>query len=397
MLHLFQTILLLGSIQGLILASILLKYGKRRTVNSYLTFLIITISVQTILVGYGDNKLFKLYPHLSMISRVIPFFFAPLLYLYVKKVVSAKTQKTFDDLLHFLPALVYFLYLLVCFILTAHINRKIPMYNEFVAEPIYFDELKLLQALIYYFLCLKKLKKFKTMVRNHSSANEYRSLKWLDQLMYYFIFLLVVALLLINLNREPLRFQNDPIVYFYLLTSIGIYCIAYIVLRNPRVLGIGPRYNTDWLLNESLLYQGQVNSGHETPQAEQGHSSVKYANSSLSNQISEVYLQQLILCMEQEKPYLKNSLTLQDLSSLSNIPHHFLSQIINENLSKNFYDFVNSYRVEEAKRLLLSEAFENYTIISIGFEAGFNSKTTFYTVFKKVTGYTPSEFAKKYR
>jgi len=61
-------------------------------------------------------------------------------------------------------------------------------------------------------------------------------------------------------------------------------------------------------------------------------------------------------------------------------------------LKKSFYDVINSYRVEEAKRLLLDEKNRNYTILSVGFEAGFNSKTTFNPVFKKFTGVTPTEY-----
>jgi AraC-like DNA-binding protein len=69
-----------------------------------------------------------------------------------------------------------------------------------------------------------------------------------------------------------------------------------------------------------------------------------------------------------------------------------VSQAINDGMKKNFYDLVNSYRVEEAKRLLMDEKNNNFTILSVGFEAGFNSKTTFNTVFKKFTGLTPTEF-----
>jgi AraC-like DNA-binding protein len=72
-----------------------------------------------------------------------------------------------------------------------------------------------------------------------------------------------------------------------------------------------------------------------------------------------------------------------------------VSQAINEGLKKNFYDLVNNYRVQEAKRLLLHPKNVNYTVLSIGFEAGFNSKTTFNTVFKKFTGMTPTEYKER--
>ena len=61
-------------------------------------------------------------------------------------------------------------------------------------------------------------------------------------------------------------------------------------------------------------------------------------------------------------------------------------------MNKNFYDLINGYRVDEAKRLLVNPENKNYTILSVGFEAGFNSKTTFNTVFKKFTGLTPTDF-----
>jgi YesN/AraC family two-component response regulator len=96
--------------------------------------------------------------------------------------------------------------------------------------------------------------------------------------------------------------------------------------------------------------------------------------------------------MEVSKPYLQSELTLQDLADMLAIPSYQVTQSINEGLSKNFYDLVNGYRVEEAKRLLADPASRNSKILTVGMDAGFNSKTTFNTVFKKFTGLTPSEY-----
>jgi YesN/AraC family two-component response regulator len=103
----------------------------------------------------------------------------------------------------------------------------------------------------------------------------------------------------------------------------------------------------------------------------------------------------LIQLMEKDKLYQEHELTLQTLSDKLRIPSYQVSQAINEGMKKNFYDLVNGYRVEEAKRLLIDPKNQNYTILSVGFEAGFNSKTTFNTVFKKFTGLTPSDFREK--
>jgi AraC-like DNA-binding protein len=99
--------------------------------------------------------------------------------------------------------------------------------------------------------------------------------------------------------------------------------------------------------------------------------------------------------MEKDKLYQETELTLQDLADKLKYPSYQVSQAINEGMKKTFYDLVNNYRVEEAKRLLQDPRNLNYTILSVGFEAGFNSKTTFNTVFKKFTGQTPSDFREK--
>jgi AraC-like DNA-binding protein len=96
--------------------------------------------------------------------------------------------------------------------------------------------------------------------------------------------------------------------------------------------------------------------------------------------------------MEEEKAYRDEELSLQDLSRELGIGPHQLSQILNERLGKNFNTYVNEYRVKEAKRLILEEP--DRSILSIGFASGFNSNTTFTTVFSKLTGASPGQYRK---
>jgi len=96
--------------------------------------------------------------------------------------------------------------------------------------------------------------------------------------------------------------------------------------------------------------------------------------------------------MEQEHPYRETSLTLTMLSNmLDAFPHH-LSQVINEKLGKSFFDFVNEYRVQETKKALASPESSRFSVLGIALDAGFNSKSAFYTAFKKHTGMTPTQF-----
>ncbi|WP_435522931.1 helix-turn-helix domain-containing protein [Chryseobacterium indoltheticum] len=86
-----------------------------------------------------------------------------------------------------------------------------------------------------------------------------------------------------------------------------------------------------------------------------------------------------------------NLVKLADKLSLST---HQLSYIINNGFNENFFQFINKYKVEKAQELLTNQEYSHYTIIAIGYEAGFNSKTAFNTTFKKITSYTPTEYRK---
>ncbi len=121
---------------------------------------------------------------------------------------------------------------------------------------------------------------------------------------------------------------------------------------------------------------------------------LKYQKSKLSESESKRIVEKIIKTIEQGKLYLEPELTLQDLADKAGEPSYTISQSLNLSLGKNFYELVNGYRVETAKCLLTNPDKRNLTILSIAFEAGFNSKTTFNNVFKKYTGQTPSAYMK---
>ena len=102
----------------------------------------------------------------------------------------------------------------------------------------------------------------------------------------------------------------------------------------------------------------------------------------------------VMLVFEERKLFLDPSLTLADLSREVGIGIHELSYVIHNELKKNFYNLINEMRVEEAKMILLSEKIKYSNMAGIAIEAGFNSKTTFNTTFKKLTGQTPTDFVR---
>jgi len=116
----------------------------------------------------------------------------------------------------------------------------------------------------------------------------------------------------------------------------------------------------------------------------------------ISDDIAEEYFKKLIDFMDNEKPYIDPDLTLIQLAEYLNISRNHLSYIINEFAKVNFYDFINSYRIEMSKKLLMEKNSKNINILDVAYDSGFKSKSTFYRIFKECTQLTPIDYRKKY-
>jgi AraC-like DNA-binding protein len=149
--------------------------------------------------------------------------------------------------------------------------------------------------------------------------------------------------------------------------SAFVYAMGFIGLRKPEVL---------------------------TGMEELPPSPRRYEKSTLTLERSDTYLQRLLDVMNTEKPYKDGRLTLQKLAKALSVSPHHLSQTINQQLNQNFIDFINAYRIEEAKRMLVDPAKKHYSILAVSEEVGFNSKSAFNTAFKRHANMTPSEFRK---
>ena len=99
--------------------------------------------------------------------------------------------------------------------------------------------------------------------------------------------------------------------------------------------------------------------------------------------------------MDDENIYKKSDLNLQELANELDVSTHHLSQVINQELGTNFFDFINQYRVDEAKRKLVHPDYRKLTFLAIAYESGFSSKSSFYRIFKKHTGVSPSSYVSK--
>ena len=184
--------------------------------------------------------------------------------------------------------------------------------------------------------------------------------------------------------KYPDNFYLWALIYVALLTPY-IYMATFKGITQPTIWQIQPGKNKE------NIEQEMQEAGKET----MTETKTKILTTGTDDsRVSEITIR-VLAAMGKDKLYQEPELSLQNLADKLLYPSYQVSQAINEGMEKNFYDLINGYRVEEAKRLLLDEKSRNYTILSVGFEAGFNSKTTFNTVFKKFTGLTPSEYREK--
>jgi len=225
-------------------------------------------------------------------------------------------------------------------------------------------------AIVYF-----KIKKYQNRIENTRSNTENINLEWLATLsiLLFATIIITVGYELYNVFIEKL---NQHLVMDLLFLGI-VYSISYQVLCQKEIYPVDEKERQQLL---SIEFSG----------------SEKLEKKRLipDHEIQDLK-QKLTSLMQLEKPYLDNELNLLKLSALISINAHQLSYLLNTGFNENFFQFVNTYRVEHAKELLKNTSHQKFSILGIAFESGFNSKTSFNITFKKMTGETPSEFRKK--
>jgi AraC-like DNA-binding protein len=294
------------------------------------------------------------------------FLFGPLHYFYVKVLTDRTIVFKPVHLLHFLPFALIVIGFIPVYLLP--VQQKLEMVHDTLSEDrlhngLTIGTIQVFHVFAYITMSFKVLKGYDERILSTRSTIEKINLRWLH--FGIACFAVTFGLILIFIVLDVLGFHKAIVAYniaIPILVSIIIYIMGYWGMRQPEIF---------------------------SPGEEQFR---KYEKSTLTETLSGEYVQRLRTMMEIEKPYINPDLTLPALASRIGIPPHHLSQIINESLQQNFFDFVNSHRIEEAKRLMQTPGKSAYTLLAIAGEAGFNSKTSFNAAFKKYTGMTPSEF-----
>jgi len=159
---------------------------------------------------------------------------------------------------------------------------------------------------------------------------------------------------------------------------------------------LGPKYYSLFkknILNHELLTLGKY-KGQKTLEPEEVNSDEKYKTTKLSETECKQICEKLYAYIEKQKPFTNPELKIVDLSQAINCSSHSLSYIFNQYLTKNYYDFINEFRIKEFQRLIADENYSRYTLTALAEQCGFSSRASFFRSFKKLTGITPNEYIK---
>ena len=368
----FTIFSLLGVAQGFFLVLFFLG-GKNSTnlVNRYigLVLLVISLVVFEIFLCYSGAIIH--FPHYVDFSEPFNFLFAPFIYLAITGLVDKHPKNWYW---HLLPFVIYSLnhlfflgqsetFKLNAFRHSYHPDLPELPNKQFFTEDLlgikqYVNELSIMQMIFYVYPAYQYLSDFfKTKNYPHFwtvlRIKEYR---------WFFVFLYLQILSYgLWIFKVLFIFRDSWDNISAALQTLTIYAVNFFVIKDA-------------------IFQ-QSKSGDK-----------KYQKSALSKTQGKAILQKLVQEMRNNQPYLNPKLTLKMLAEQINISPHHLSQVLNEQLNKTYYEWIAEYRVSAAKDLLVSPKYQHYKLVEIGTLAGFNSRSVFYKAFKKLEGCSPSAF-----
>ncbi|TDE28718.1 MULTISPECIES: helix-turn-helix domain-containing protein [Flavobacterium] len=345
---------------------------KHKISNSlFAVFLIITaIDVSETLFNLMVNSP----SNLGMLRNIFAFLQIPVFYLYILSVCYSDFKLKPKYILHLLPFLIANVILLPRFY-TVDVASKINFIKNYQSMiELQFNHILIhIQVVIYIIAVFMVLRKAKKLYLENYAGTSINSYNWLFQ------FTVVLTILyLIALVKNIFKFSDYPYISEWIkigLLSFQLLIICWYLFKALNNPGLFRNIDSKLKLVSDIISEEK----NDAPLAV----NEKQYNEEL------LKLQQYMI---EEKPFLNPSVTIQDISNAIEIPVRDLSLLINHKLEQHFYDFVNTYRVEDAMDILKDATKSKVTILEILYDVGFNSKSSFNTAFKKHTGNTPTAY-----
>lgn len=376
---LFAAILLMGIGQGIFLALAILAAPKKpNNSNMLLAFLVLIFALELAdKFAFASGYIFY-WPQSSSLNWALDFFIGPVIYLYTQSIVRPPEKRNiWVGGVHFvLPALV----LLIAVCLWIPYSAEDFLQEYYGTSHLHLDVAETLLTLaslvslaFYLLLSFRRLKEHRKRIADNFSYTEKINLKWLWQILVALISLFMVYLGLIILSLSFFDFDK----LLPLTIVLVVFLMGFLGLRQPKIFA-DTAPGVDYVIEEP------------SPETEVDNSK-RYEKSALSDANSEVIYKQLCDLVEQEQLFRESKLSLPDLAVKMDLPSHYISQAINQCSGSNFFDFINTRRIDFVTHALSSPQGSG-TILDIALDAGFNSKSAFYSAFKTATGLTPRQY-----
>jgi AraC-like DNA-binding protein len=368
-------IFIIGIFQAFFLVLILLGKKEKSLSDKILTVWIFFLGVHLLSYYVMHIGVQTDYPLFTGLANPFPAIHGPFLYLYTIYYSREKQQFRWFDSLHFLPALLIYMYEFFL----GDMETKIEFINDMDSvEPSsnFFLYLTVISGVVYVTMSLLALKKYKSLITKNFSNVERISLNWLRNLIFGLagIWIVVILIHLITGLVQP-SIHLEENIFIYSAVSLFILLLGYYGIKQVGVFS-----------NSTIVFEENVD---KTIEAEN-----QYAKSGLKAGQAKIHHELLVSIMAESKPYLQSKLTLGQLAEQLAIKPNHLSQVINQFEGSNFYDFINKYRVEEFKKRVMDPKNSHLNILAIAYDSGFNSKSSFNSVFLKLTNHMPSKYLK---
>ncbi len=363
-----QVIFLAGCLQAVLLAIYFVAQPTVKGSHVFATLLLL-LAVHLFLVANDRQQFFMQYPHLLHITWLIPSLYGPLVLIFVRQITRHSRQATIPEVLYFIPFVALAIYHAPFFLQSAAAKRDyIADFERSVLDdfgPI--NQVVNWLHLIYFGAACWLYNRFHKKIVNYAAAEEARLL-WLGKFLKISLFSVALGAIVFYARKYNVPYLRLIYPYHFLAVIFLIYWSAYRMIKQPAIFQ-SPADESDFVLEEKTPEKKLLAGQHEK----------------LAERIRRL--------MEDEKLYRTPGLTLHDLSVALQSNKQYVSEAINHIYQKNFYDYVNEYRLKEfvASRELPEN--KNLTLLGIATNCGFNSKATFNAVFKKHFGTTPSQYS----
>ena len=360
----------IGIFTSLFFFLLLLKKKNKSLPDGILSIWMLVIGVHLTSTYIYSEGYWDIYPHLIGITVPFPFFYGPLLYLYVSYSIKDDDRLSKRDYLHFLPVVFAYLYMFrFYFFYSAEEKRLVDqgLVDDFGTFSNILVVAFIVSAITYAIYSYRLLNKYKRLMENNFSNIEGINLHWLRSFIWGVVLIFItVTIVLVSRDVMEISYPFNPEFIFYSMLVFAILSLGYFGIRHENMF-------TDNVVIEI-----------------EEKSKGTYKNSSLKEDLASDKRKDLMKLMEEDKPYLEANLTLNALAEKLAVSPHHLSQIINQFEGQNFNDFVNKHRVEEF--IVRASKDSHFSFLALALDSGFNSKSTFNVVFRKHKGVTPSQF-----